>query len=95
MLPYNASNTSRRLFQQSGCHYRLSQLMLGDTSEISNADLGELNQLLPSLRQLTFHQANFVCVSLCAVKHVIILLMSVLSLDVGLRIGCNTPAKPF
>ncbi|KAL0042836.1 hypothetical protein WJX79_001077 [Trebouxia sp. C0005] len=40
---------------------RLSQLMLGDTSEISNADLGELNQLLPSLRQLTFHQANFVC----------------------------------
>jgi len=40
--------------------------VLGDTSEILNADLGELNQLLPSLRQLTFHQANFVCVSLCA-----------------------------
>lgn len=32
--------------------------------EISNADLGELNQLLTSLRQLTFQQANFVCVSL-------------------------------
>ena len=66
MLPYyNASNNSQDLFQ-SGCHYRLSQLVLGDTSEISNADLGELDQLLPSLRQLTFHQANFVCVSLCA-----------------------------
>ncbi len=67
MLPYyNASNNSQHLFQQLGCHYRLSQLVLGDTSEISNADLGELNQLLPSLRQLTFHQATFVCVSLCA-----------------------------
>ncbi len=67
MLPYyNASSNSQHLFQQLGCHYRLSQLVLGDTSEISNADLGELNQLLPSLRQLTFHQANFVCVSLCA-----------------------------
>ncbi len=67
MSPYHsASNSSQHLHQQVGCHYRLSQLVLGDTSEISNADLGELNQLLPSLRQLTFHQANFVCVSLRA-----------------------------
>ena len=48
-----------------GFNCRLSQLVLGhDVVGITNKDLAELNQLLPSLRQLTFHQANFIGVSL-------------------------------
>ena len=52
------------------CACRLSQLVLGDDiNDIPNANLAGLNQLLPSLRQLSFHHSNFVCVSLRSSAH--------------------------
>ena len=59
------------------CSYRLTSLMLGDSTQLTNADLKDVHLQLPSLKRLEFHQGNFAHVSSMTDKYVLQILCAV------------------
>ena len=49
---------------------RLTSLVLGDSIQLTNADLKDVHLQLPSLKRLEFHQASFAHVSSMTDKYV-------------------------